>query len=280
MNQIRNIVTISDTHFGCQLAVCPRKFKLDGAGYYYPSRLQKQLLKMWEYFWKEFVPHVTDNEKFILVHNGDIIDGIHHNSVTQISQNLKDQRNMAIEMLMPVIDSPNCAGYFQIRGTEAHAGKSQQEEETIADTLGAIADEDGLKSRYDLWLRFSLDKILCHFSHHIGTTNSASYESTAPHKELIEAYVEAGRWKLEPPDIIIRSHRHRFYENTMPAKNIFAKSVITPAWQLKTPFVWKQGMGRTSTPQIGGVVLRNGNEVPIYVRAKFWNVERSHEVVV
>lgn len=280
MKHIKYVVGISDTHLGCQLAICPKKFKLDKAGWYFPSRMQKKLNYMWEYFWNEFVPSVTKEEPYVLVHNGDIIDGKHHDTETQISQNLNDQRNMAIEMLEPIVSQKLCKAYFQIRGTEAHTGKSQQEEEAIAKALNAVPNEDGQHSRYDLWLKFGEDQILSHFSHHIGITSSANYESTAPHKEIIEAYTEAGKWRNEPPDIVVRSHRHRFYEGTVPAKKVFAKVVVTPSWQLKTPHVWKHGMGRASTPQIGGVILVNGKEVPIYVRAQFWNIERSEEVII
>lgn len=276
---IKNIAVISDTHFGCQLALC-KKIRLDHAGHYIPSRIQKVLGVWWEKYWNEWIPEATRGEDFILVHNGDIIDGIHHKSTTQISHNINDQKNLALEMLEPIIALPHCKGYYQIRGTEAHAGQAQEYEEDIAQQLGAIPNEDGQYSRYDLWLKFGEHKLLAHFSHHIGVTNSASYESTAVHKEYIEACVEAGKWGLEPPDCVVRSHRHRFYKVELPSKNDNAISVVTPSWQLKTPFVWKLGMGRSSTPQIGGIVIREGNEVNIYCRHKVWTVERSKEVIV
>ncbi len=275
--KIKNVVVISDTHFGCQLAVCPKKLRLDGGGFYHSSRLQKKLWRMWQIFWEEWVPEATRGEDFIFVHNADVIDGIHHKATTQISHNINDQKNLALEMLSPIISLPKCKGYYQIRGTEAHAGQSQEYEENIAQQLGAIPNKDGQYSRYDLWLKFGEHKLLAHFAHHIGTTNSASYESTAVHKELIEAYVEAGRWGLRPPDCVVRSHRHRFYKTEMPAKNDSAISVVTPSWQLKTPFVWRLGMGRSSTPQIGGIVIREGTEVNIYCRQKIWSIERSKE---
>ncbi|KKK55381.1 hypothetical protein LCGC14_3075130, partial [marine sediment metagenome] len=80
----------------------------------------------------------TRGEDFILVHNGDIIDGIHHKSTTQISHNINDQKNLALEMLSPIVSLPHCKGYYQIRGTEAHAGQAQEYEENIAQQLGAI----------------------------------------------------------------------------------------------------------------------------------------------
>ena len=276
---IKNVVVFSDTHLGCQLAVCKR-IRLDAGGYYEPSRIQKTLYKWWNTFWNEWVPQATGGDDYILVHNGDIIDGVHHRATTQISQNINDQKNLALEMLEPIVNLPHCKGYYQIRGTEAHAGLAQEYEENIAQQLGAIPNEDGQYSRYDLWLKFGEHKLLAHFAHHIGVTNSAAYETTAVLKELIEAYTEAGRWDKIPPDIVVRSHRHRFSKVELPSKNDNAISVVTPSWQLKTPFVWKMGMGRSSTPQIGGLLIREGREVNIYCRQKIWNVDRSKEVEV
>lgn len=280
MKTIQNIVVMSDTHFGCKLGLCPPKILLDEGGLYVASLLQRKMYKMWEYFFNTFVPEVTKGEKYILVHNGDIIDGVHHKSTSQITHNLKDQRKIAMAVMLPIIKRKECVAYYQVRGTEAHVGKSAEDEEEVAKDLGAEPDELGNHSRWELWLRFGKKKLLVHFTHHIGSTNSASYESTAPHKELIEAYVEAGKMHKQPPDCIVRSHRHRFYQNIIPSKNVNAISVITPCWQLKTPYTYKGVMGRSSTPQIGGIIIREGEEVPIYVRQKIWNIERSKEVVV
>ena len=51
-------------------------------------------------------------------------------------------------------------------------------------------------------------------------------------------------------------------------------SIVTPAWQLKTPFVYKLGMGRSSQPQVGGYLIRVGDEDGLYTRFKVWDIER------
>lgn len=271
---IHNAIVISDTHFGCQLALCPPKVVLDNGGTYRQSDLQKKLWKLWNHFWDEWVPDATKGEPYIIVHNGDVIDGVHHNSTTQISQNKTDQSRIAIDVLGPRI--AKAEAYFHIRGTEAHVGKSASNEEAIAAALGAVPDEKGNHARWDMWLR--MQTALIHFSHHVGTTQSAAYESTAVYKEMIEAYTEAGRWNNEPPDVIVRSHRHRAFETKVPTAKGYGISLVTPCWQLKTPFVWRLPMGRTSLPQIGGILIRAGKEDPIYTRSKVWPIERTPEV--
>lgn len=117
--RINNIVVISDTHFGCALGLCPNKVQLDEGGFYKASPLQRKVYKFWQYFWDSWIPKVTKNEDYILVHNGDIIDGVHHNAVTQISQNITDQKNIAVQVMKEIVSLKKCKAYYQIRGTEA-----------------------------------------------------------------------------------------------------------------------------------------------------------------
>jgi hypothetical protein len=51
---------------------------------------------------------------------------------------------------------------------------------------------------------------------------------------------------------------------------------VTPAWQGKTPYVWKIPGARISEPQLGGIVIRQGDE-EFYYRRKVWSFDRSPE---
>lgn len=276
--KVKNVIVISDTHCGCQLALMPKQFQLDSGPIVMQSEMQKKIWKMWEHFWYDWVPMVTKGEPYYIVHNGDAIDGSHHNSVTQITHNIKDQVAMAYEVLAPHRGHKLCAGYFHIRGTEAHVGKSGQAEEGLAKALDATPDQIGNHARWDMWTK--LDKYLLHFTHHVGTTQSASYESTAVWKEMVEAYTESGRWLHEPPDLVCRSHRHRQFEIKTATKKGYGMSIVTPAWQLKTPFVYKLGMGRSSQPQMGGYLIRVGDDDGLYTRFKVWDIERPKSEIL
>jgi hypothetical protein len=145
-------------------------------------------------------------------------------------------------------------GYFQIRGTEAHVGSSAQEEETIARELGATKDKDiGVYSRWELWMDFG-GRSLAHFSHHVGATTSAAYESSALQREIVAAFVEAGQWGMRPPTLIVRGHTHRFFKIDPPN----CCGVKLPAWQAKTPFTYK--IDRMRGPMFGGVVIKVEND--------------------
>jgi len=272
----RNIIVISDIHAGCQFGLYPADLKipLDGGGYYTPSKNQKHLWKCWTYFWDEWVPEVTKGEPYVLVLNGDAIDGKHHNTNTQITQNIEDQLIIAEHILKPAV--AKAEKFYFIRGTEIHTGSSGQWEELLAKQLDAVKNKEGKYSRWELWL--SMNGCLVHFSHHVGVTSSTAFESTAVFKELIEAYNHAGRWRKRPPDVVVRSHRHRAIEIRIPTRQTYGISCCSPGWQLKTPFTYRLLSGRASTPQVGGYLIRHGSKDMIYTRFKVWDIEQNREV--
>ena len=272
----RNLIVVSDTHSGCRLALCPPAgAALDGGGHYQPSEFQLKMWALWREFWDAWVPSVTRGEPFDLVHNGDAIDGVHHHSTTQISHNLEDQQRIAEAVLAPAVAQCRATGgtYYHIRGTEAHVGQSGEYEERLARTLGAKPNQAGQHARFDLWKRVG-DRCLVHLLHHIGTTSSAAHEASAVNAELTAEYVEAARWNREPPDFIVRSHRHRSIAVDLNSAKGYAAGVVTPAWQGKTPYVWKIPGARISEPQLGGILIREGDEEHYY-RRKVWTMDRS-----
>jgi hypothetical protein len=280
----RNLIVFSDTHCGCRLALCPPEgSRLDGGGVYLPSEFQRKMWGLWREFWDEWVPEVTRGEPYDVVHNGDAIDGVHHRSTTQISQNIEDQQQLAEAVLRPVVAQCKASGgtYYHIRGTEAHVGQSGEYEERLARSLGAKPNAEGQYARFDLWKRVGtptkrVRAPLVHLLHHVGTTGSAAHEASAVNAEMTAEYVEAARWGKEPPDFVVRSHRHRSIAVDLNSSKGYAAAIVTPAWQGKTPFVWKVPGARVSEPQMGGIVIRAGDE-EFYYRRKVWSFDRSAE---
>ena len=241
-----------------------------------PSGLQLKLADYWDYFFDEWVPEATRGEPWMLVINGDAIEGDHHRNRTPFSINPVDQCRCAEMLIAP--KAKKAVGLYMIRGTEAHVGKSASEEELLGKSLGAIPNTDGQYVRWDLWKRIG-DKKLVHFLHHIGTTGSQAYEATAVIKELTEEFIEAARWRRESPDCICRSHRHRHIEVAVATGSDSgdtgrAIAVVTPCWQGKPPFAWKIAGARLSTPQFGGVLIRYAHG-RLFTDSKIWTIGRS-----
>ncbi len=280
MKNITNVIVISDLHAGCRLGLCPGIVSLDDGGEYRSSTIQAKVYDMWREFWDEWVPMVCREEPFAVVCNGDALDGVHHGAVTQISQNLVDQKRIAYNLLKPVVEA--CEGrYFHIRGSEAHTGKSGMMEEELAEQLGAIPDSDGKFARWELYLK--VGEALAHITHHIGTCGSLAYETSAVQKELEQCFVSAARWGQDPVNVVVRSHRHRNIETRIRARiggrDTFATAFVTAGWQLKTPFVYKIAGGRVTLPQIGGSLIRYGNE-DVFSRHQVWTVDRPKVEIV
>lgn len=259
-DRIKHCVVISDLHFGCSFALAPSTpFILDTGVEYRPSKLQKEIYKHWRYFWDKWIPSKIGNDPFCLVINGDVIEGVHHRIVTQISQNISDHVRIAKAILGPVIK--RAKKVFMIRGTEAHSGSSAQEEEKLAEDLQIDSIAPHSKTALELWLK--LNGKIIHFCHHIGYFSSLSSEGTALFKETYETLAESSRWGFPIPSVIVRSHRHSFSEVSVPYKDNHIKAFVTPAWQLKTPFAYKISRAKTSSPQIGGsiITVENGEVV-------------------
>lgn len=277
----RSLIIVSDTHCGCRLGLMNPEVpvRLDGGGWYQASKFQKAMWKLWRELFDVWVPQVTRGEPYDLVHNGDAIDGVHHRSTTQISQNIEDQLRIAESVLQPEVNRCKASGgtYYHIRGTEAHVGQSGEYEERLARTLGAKPNDEDQFARFELWKRVGgKNGPLVHLLHHIGTTGSAAHEASAVNAELSAAYVEAARWRREPPDFIVRSHRHRSIAVDLNSARGYAAGIVTPAWQGKTPFAFKVPGARLSEPQFGGIAIRHGDE-EFYYRRKIWGFDRSDE---
>lgn len=254
---VNNWVVFSDPHCGSRLGLMDKDgFTPDQGGLVLPSPLQLVVWNWWQEMWNEWVPMATKHEPFGIIFNGDALEGQPHRSTSHISINESDQFKMAKRIFEPLVAM--CDGRFKfIRGTEAHVGKSGSSEEVLAQSIGAIPNLEGQFSRFELWQKVGGG--LVHLLHHIGTTGSSAYESTAVTSELTSEYVESARWGERRPDIIVRSHRHRCIEVRIPTNTGFATATVTPGWQLKTPFVYRIPGGRIAPPQFGCVLIRHGD---------------------
>lgn len=268
------LVITSDEHVNSRLGLChPDGFITDEGNPVLPSSLQSDVWEHWTEFWDEWVPRATDGQKYVWVNNGDAIEGTgkKHGNTDIMSQNEEDQEGHGVRIFEPLGKRKECKGVLWIRGTEAHGGKSGHNEEALAKALRSagvpiIPTEQGNASHWEVFKRLGSKKgkggCLVHCLHHIGTTGSQHYESTAPMKEWTEAATEAARWHDEPLAVVVRSHRHRSLQVRVPATiaNLpFSQEgivLITPGWQLKTPLVFRKAGARLSQPQMGGAIVR------------------------
>jgi hypothetical protein len=245
------IIIVSDTHIGNDFGLCPPEgLILDGGKPLGQSKFQAATWRFWQDCWDHYVPsEIKKAKKITLVHNGDVVDGHHHDTNGSIA-NIKDQEKNAVAIFKPLVERFD--SLYMVRGTEAHGGIGETSTERVAAALGAVVDKDtGDSSRQELWLEDN--GVIMQFAHHISSTNSAAYETSAPMRELVAVLIESAQWGRPLPQIVVRSHRHRYTRVPIPTERGDIELVVTPAWQLKTPYFYK--IDRTRMPHIGILVI-------------------------
>jgi hypothetical protein len=276
---MKAVIAISDLHIGSTVGLCPPEVMVVDRGTYLPNVFQRAVYAYWCNFWQEFVPKaVKGSKKTVLVINGDIIDNIHHDVVNILSSSVQVQEEAAWRLLNGIrrLCPARIHEIYFVAGTEAHSGPGAQSERRLAGQMNAIPDDSGELTPFQRWL--DVDGTIFHFAHTIGTTSSAAYESSAPMRELVASMVEATQWNRPMPDVLVRSHRHRFIEVPIPTATGRIRVVITPGWQLRTPFV--ERVDRMRMPHIGGVVFTVEKEKVCLVKEKMYPLPEPKPTVI
>jgi hypothetical protein len=271
---MKAVVSVSDLHVGSLTGLCSPDTRMDEGGGVILNKFQETLWRFWRHFWDEWVPVETAGAETVAIEfNGDLMDGDHHNNVALWTNDTETQVAATVEILKPI--ATRYEHKFVVRGTPAHGGASSKAEETVAREIGADQDAQGNFSTWQQWLK--MDNVVFQFAHHIGVTSSTAYETSAPMRELIAALVEAAEWGYPLPNVMVRSHRHRFVPVSIPSFYGRIQCIITPGWQLKTPFV--ERIDRMRMPHIGGVIFKvEGDECQ--VREKLYPLPGPEPVTI
>lgn len=263
------LAVFGDTHFGSSVALAPAEFRLADGGCYMASPFQRDLLRFWTEYW-DFVDTVRGGAPYILIHNGDLVDGIHHRSTQHVDANLAFQQKMAEMVLGPRVRAAQA--YYQIAGTAAHVGEGASHEETVARALGAVPDSNGRHARQHLYVKFGEERIS--FAHHIGTTTSAAYKSSPLMRLMAAAYADAGENGVTPPTLWVRSHCHDYTEVRRSKGTV----ITVPAWQGKSDWLWSKDT--VSWPPFGGLVIKQGEGGRAWVRTFLRHVDREEPITL
>lgn len=235
------VVLVGDTHVGGYTALFPPQFQLTDGNTLLASPVQQTLYAWWIDFWRNV--HVRrQGRKLIVVHMGDVVDGVVRRNVQSIG-NIADQEHCAIELLTPVRKMAD--EWHQVAGTEAHVGEAWQCEKRIAAALSAttfgpelILDVNGV--RFDL-------------GHH-GRVGSRPW-STSAVGVVAEVLHDCMLYKWDVPRFVVRGHTHRVDDSG--EANPLCRAFITPAWQLRNAFSYRYNSFRRS--DVGGVIVDGEN---------------------
>lgn len=239
------IAAVSDIHAGSTVAVFPDgEFYQDDGGEYKRSPLQAWLHDKWLKSWDTF-QEMINGEPWILILNGDLVEGHHHKSHQNVSPQGAMEFRAAHRLLRTPLGIPNLKHIHVIRGTEAHVGKGGCNEESLAAIL-ANGDEDlpaqpivrcpDIPSNWSSYhRRILVDGRLFDIRHH-GRFGQRAHTAEAYLKlyaqDIALNHILAGH---EPPDIAIRSHFHQFMDSG-PSTSWKTRVVALPSFQAITTF--------------------------------------------
>lgn len=201
---VTKLVVVSDLHVGSTLGVLHPGFKTLEGNSVGQNPIQKWLWKAWKHLWEVEVPSFVGKDKFAVVINGDLVEGIHHGTKQVISPDFGDHVRAVQQVLVPVTKLAP-AHIFITEGTESHTRNS---ETTIGEIIGA--EQDPATERYAFpRLDLNIAGAHCVFFHHIGTTTRPYLEGSSLSTMLGVERQEAARSGTKIPLVIGCAHRHR-----------------------------------------------------------------------
>jgi len=260
---VQHLLVMSDTHVGSTLAVMrPGYVDMEGEKHE-GNKLQRWLWDMWRRM-EDDVAAAINGEEFAILHNGDVIEGMHHRTTQVVTADPADQPLMALEVLDPLFEDADKA--FMVEGTECH---TKNTEHSIARRLGCTPDPQTNKFAWP-HLTIEINGTLISAAHHVGTTSKPYLETSQYAPVLNSERLWAARQGERMPDHIFRAHRHVYghWEDDCGAMT------ITPAWQGLTRFGRKVVAGARVTC---GVVLLSWDDEGDYCTRKFLYKLRTAE---
>lgn len=221
---------------------------------HYATALQKKIQAHKNKFC-DIIKSARRNAKVILVHNGDAIDGDHHNSADVCTTNELEQADIHIEIMEDIkkrIGWQRGDELYYTRGTGLHVKKW---EDYIADRTNSV-----FSGAFGAWERLEL-KIngrLFIWSHHGAAAGYGASEGNALRNKLKSFQEMRVKYGGEMPSVIFFGHVHQpiyavhAYHQNLEYKEI--RGVITPSWQRKTAFAWQ--VATLAPSVIGGVYVK------------------------
>jgi len=245
----------SDTHSGSTLGLIPPKqYQLQEGGYYDPTPGQKLLWKQWAHNW-ELIKSIRKNADLIICHCGDLVEGIHHETTQIVSGRVDTQENIAdicMDKAFRIANMIKGDKYYQISGTDSHAGNGSSSEERVAKNLDYVVpvweqtffDEEGEKKngRYtqDRLYR-EINGVIFDISHHGGSVGQRAWTTeNGLYNKIKSIYWTCVDNQIPVTRYWIRGHNHKYVRAEYRGRNGIITGIMLPGFQIKTGYVYKK----------------------------------------
>lgn len=261
------VVVLSDMHSGSNSALFPDRFWSGKNGLNHtPTSRQQMIFKQFEAF-AEYVRETRKNKRVVLVHDGDAIEGVHHNNVDVCTRDVNEQADLHVELMnlfMKTIGWTKGDLLYYVSGTDTHVGDM---EDGIASELGAVQTDDDLFAHDHIQITVNGQPIW--FVHHGPKAGKGANEGNALRNWLRDIYWDAVKEHEIAPAMIFTGHVHQPTYNAYIANDggeyKMLHGVICPSWQAKTRYAYKAAP--VARNKIGGVAVevRADGEIKIPV---------------
>ena len=265
------LAATSDQHANSSVGLCPPEgAETTDGNRTMPSKAQLWLWDCWEDFWKDVgeLKQKTKSKLYCL-YNGDAIEGaagsVQARRTTQLMHLEDDVQRYIRDRVFSVPKALNPSKQWMIRGTESHVGK---DEESLAKKLGCEPDADtNNRSRYHARIR--IKGTLIDAQHHGSMGRLPRTEQALMKYRAFDILDEHAGLGLEIPNLVIRSHLHRFVDSGPDSRPMVPRVIQTPSWQLKTSYV--HAKFPNAVPHIGGVIIIfRDNMAPQVIPKLYW----------
>lgn len=237
-------VVVGDLHAGSTVALCPPKVINEDGFSYTHNEAQKWLWKCWRRFTDRWLPKVLNGRPYILVHNGDAVQGTWARFGQLVSSEFTVQAQIATDLLLPLAQPAESV--YMVKGTEVHVGRMV--EHSIGMAIGAKPHPKDHTRAPHHW-NIKINGTLCSFRHHMSTTSRKWLEASALSIMAINEREDAAQNGHPQPSLVCRAHRHVY--GLWMGNGI--GTVVGPSWQLSTTHAHKVATGVVAP--VGAYVL-------------------------
>lgn len=242
---MRTVLVVSaDKHSGSTMGLVPDEpLQLHDGGTHNPSPLQKIL---WQQYQEclDFIKQERKKSRLIWVENGDVCEGIHHQTTQVISARIDEHEDIASDILDRTFKKLRFGKddrAYMVAGTEAHASSGNQSENRVAKDLDftpQYTESSGKNNRY-VWdkLLIKINGVLFDITHHGGSVGRRAWTTeNGMYNRVKSFYFQTLNDGRKLPRYWVRSHLHQFVQATYDGKRGSITGVVTPSFQFKTGY--------------------------------------------
>lgn len=231
---------MSDMHSGGMTALYPdhaMTFRYDDNNSISipPNDVQLKLFNHFIYCADE-IKRMAIGKRIVIVHNGDAIEGYHHNSVQVVTPYPKHHTEIHIDLMETFLDR---VGFSVRNGDELHY-TSGTESHTGWEEYGIRERFSHLNAQYHDEMKIKINGREIWYTHHGANAGKGANEGNAHRNWLRDVYFDCLKDGVKAPDMIVTSHFHKsHYDSYNQSYKHTIHGVILPSWQQKTRYGYR-----------------------------------------